>query len=80
MDLKIDLLTSNLVPPTKAKPKNIWINMWGVERITQKQLKFMADLFCNNPEASRLVVNANDKIKEELEIFRRVHNVRFMEH
>lgn len=79
MDLKIDLLTSNLIPPTKSKPRNIWINMWGVERITQKQLKFMADLFCNNPQAAKLLHNMSDKIKEELEVFKRIHNAQFLE-
>lgn len=79
MDLKIDLLTSNLVLPTKTKPKNIWINMWGIEKLDKRRLKFLSDLFCSNPQASRIMQNISDELIEELEIFRIVHNVQFLE-
>jgi len=79
MDLKIDLLSSNLIVPKKRDLKNIWINMWGIEELGTNRLKFLAYLFCAFPQAARLMINVKEELKEDLEVFRRVHNVQYLE-
>lgn len=78
MDLNINLLTPNLIIP-KKEVLNIWLNMYGIDHIGKKRLKYMADLFMAHPKAARLIVNCSEELQEELEVFKRVHNVRFME-
>jgi len=79
MDLKIDLLSSNLIVPQKKNFMNIWVNMWGIEELGEKRLKFLADLFCAFPQAARLMINVNEDLKEQLRVFRVVHNVQYLE-
>lgn len=79
MDLKIDLLTTNYIVPKKKNIKKILLNMWGIEKIDINRLKFMADLFCNHEEATKIMINLNKDLKEQLEIFKRVHKVQILE-
>jgi len=78
MDVRIDILSTNFVVPKNKKLKNIWINLYGIENITPKRLKYMADVFLNNPKANRLIINASDQVEEELKIFGKVHNAQFI--
>lgn len=79
MDFKIDLLSPNLIVPKNKNIKNIWVNMWGIEEVSPERLKFLADLFCSHPQAARLFLNTKEEIKEQMEVFRRIHNVQFLE-
>ncbi len=79
MNLNINLLSPNLTIPKNKKALNIWVNMYGIEQIGIDRLKYMADLFMAHPDAARLIVNCKEELKVELEVFRRIHNVRFME-
>jgi len=79
MDLKISLLSQNLVAPKKDKLINIFIDMRGIQKVNKDRLKFMADTFMNNPQASRIITNCSLELQEQLEVFRRIHNIVFME-
>lgn len=77
-DLKINILNSEYVPPEANGYTNVWFNMFGVEEADYKLVEYLAQICEDNKEAKKLIINANEKIKEQLKIFAEVHDVRFI--
>lgn len=78
-DLKINVLNSNYDLPKNKNYKNIWFNLYGIEKPDTELINFMAQICEDNKEAKKLIINANEKIKEELRVFSLVHKARFIQ-
>lgn len=78
-DLKINVLTSDLDPPKSKGYSNVWFNLYGIEEVNQDILAYLAQICVDNPEGKKLIINANEKIKEQLKIFAEVHSAKFVE-
>ena len=77
-DLKINVLSSDLIPPRKNNYKNIWLNLYGIKEINQDLIKYFGELACSNSKATILILNANVKIKEQLRFFIENFNAKYV--
>lgn len=77
-DLKINILTSDYKPPESSGYKNIWFNLYGIEEADQELVQYLGKICQDNERANKLLINANEKIKEQLEVFSRVHGAEFI--
>lgn len=77
-DLKINVLSSEYQAPESKGYSNVWFNMYGIEEADQELVTFLAQICEDNKEAKKLIINANEKIKEQLKVFSRVHKARFI--
>lgn len=77
-DLKINVLNSDYQAPESKGYSNVWFNMYGIEEVDQELVAFLAQVCEDNKEAKKLIINANEKIKEKLKVFSRVHKARFI--
>lgn len=77
-DLKVNVLSSDLVPPKTNGYSNVWFNLYGVKEANAELARYMAQICQDNPKAKKLLINANEKIKEELKIFSEVHGAIFI--
>lgn len=77
-DLKINVLSSDLEPPKTKGYSNIWFNLYGIAAANLELIKYMAQICQDNPKAKKLLINANEKIKEELKVFSKVHGAIFI--
>lgn len=77
-DLKINVLSTKFILPEENNYKTIWINMYGVLEVEKRLIEYLAEIFDKNPNAKKLLINASEKIKEELKVFCEVHEARFI--
>lgn len=79
LDLKINVLSADydIFPELKGY-SNVWFNMYGIEETDSKLVAFLAQICQDNKEAKKLIINANEKIKEQLRVFSKVHKARFI--
>ena len=78
-DLKINVLSSDYNNiPEKKNYSNIWFNLYGIKEANQELVKFMGEICQGNTESKKLLINANEKIKEQLTIFCEVHGAQFV--
>ena len=78
-DLKINVLNADYdnIPEQKGY-SNVWFNMYGLEEADKDLIVFLAQICQDNKEAKKLIINADEKIKEQLQIFAEVHEARFI--
>lgn len=79
MDLHFNLLEGVSEIPNKKSVKNVWINLWGVEHITTERLQHMANICIKYKDASKLLVNTNEKLREQLRVFSLTHSAQFVD-
>ena len=77
-DLKINVLSSGYVPPKTKGYKTVWFNLYGIREADQDLVKYMGHISMDNKEAKKLLINANEKIKEQLKVFCEVHGAVFI--
>ena len=76
-DLKIDYLKDRF-EDFPGDNTNVWINFHGIDDIEQDDVNYLAYIFDKNKKAAKLIINANEKVKEQLKVFSVVHNARFI--
>lgn len=76
-DLKIDLRDRPTIK-YESGYKNIFINMYGMSEVEKGDIDFMANVFIKSPKAAKLIINASEKIKEQLKVFCLSHGARFI--
>lgn len=77
-DLKINVLSSNFIPPESKGYKSVWFNLYGIKEADQKLVKYLGQICMDNKNSKKLLINANEKIKEQLKVFCEVHGAVFI--
>jgi hypothetical protein len=79
-DLKINVLSADYDDfPENKGYSNVWFNLYGIEEANKELVAYMAQICQDNKEAKKLLINANEKIREQLKVFAEVHEARFIE-
>lgn len=73
--LRINVLNSDYTPPEKNGFAYVWFNLFGIEEADPELVKFMAHICEDNKEAKKVIINANEKIIEQLQLFLEIHEV-----
>lgn len=80
-DLKIDMLGISFAGSPeviKGNYNSIWFNMYGISEVDIRILNFMSSVCMKNRDSKKLIINADEKIKEELLFFLNSHKARFV--
>lgn len=73
--LRINVLNSDYTPPEKSGFSYVWFNLFGMKEADTELVKFMAQICQDNKEAKKVIINANEKIIEQLQLFLEIHEV-----
>lgn len=79
MELKIDLAIGPSPIPTTGKVKSLKLNMYKVEKISIEMLNYMSNVCIALKDSEKIIINASEKLIEELKVFSIVHNVKIID-